>query len=294
MTSNILPKIELKNSPETEARLFLKFLHHSFHKQQKNIILNSFPELKNKLDDIQNKREEDVINRFISDFYNKNSEKIISIINNDKDVLSQKGECVIRALSKLMDAKWPNRTVIYAIPTILPFSPFQGNVFYYSILARIKEIETGFRTVLYVASHEISHFIFYDTLKEIKFCPILSKTGEHYLKEAIVPAVLNENPLKNILKIEDYYGNPELWNLFINIDGQTSKFTDFVINYYHSHKIEKMESFKKILSKLIEILAPIDDELISKKELWDQYGSKMEKNPEALLLYKKPMFLTIR
>lgn len=88
MTSNILPKIELKNSSESEVILFLKFLHHDFHKQQRSLILNFFPDLKKELEANKLIKEKDIVNKFISNFYNTNSEKIISIINNDKELLN--------------------------------------------------------------------------------------------------------------------------------------------------------------------------------------------------------------
>lgn len=289
MSSHILPKIELKSSTENEAGLFLKFLHHDFHKQQKNMIFNSFPDLKKELENNELAEEKDIIDRFVSNFYNKNSEKIISIINNDKELLSQKGEEIIHALNELMDADWPDRPVIYAIPTILPFSLFQGNNFYYSILARIRRVKVDFRTVLYVAAHEISHFVFYDTLKEIKPYLFLSKAGEHYLKEALAPAVLNEEPLKNILKLENYSGNPELQNLNLSIDGEIIGFTKFISNYYHKHKIVNKEKFEDILLGLINILSPADHNLISKKDIWNRYGIKINEDIHAMKIYSDPI-----
>jgi hypothetical protein len=293
MTPNTLPKIELKSSPEAEVGLFLKFLHHDFHKQQKNIILNSFPELKNDLDNIGDRKEEDIIKNFVLNFYDQNTNKITSIIENDTQSLSQKGETILNALGNLMDDDWFERTTFYATPTILPFSPFEEDTFYYSILGKIRNSSTQ-KNVLYIAAHEISHFIFYDTLKSLAIPNTLSKEGEHYLKEALAPAVLNEEPLKEILELENYSGNPELHGLNLSVNGENIGFTEFISSYYHKHKIIDKENFSSILFALIDIMSTIDEELIAKKEIWNKYGMKMNENSEALENYKKPILLVLK
>ncbi len=273
--------------------LFLKFLHHDFHKQQRSLILNFFPDLKKELETNKLIEEKDIINKFVSDFYNTNSEKIISIINNDKELLNQKGEEIIRALNELMDAKWIDRSIIHAIPTILPFSPFQGNTFYYSILSKIRWTKTDLRTVLYIAAHEISHFIFYDTLKETGFYSSLSKASEHYLKEALAVTVLNEEPLKSILELNNYVGNPELHNLNLSVNNAKIGFTEFITNYYHKRKIVNKENFSAILIELINLISKIDKDFICKKEIWDKYGIKISESPKAFEDYKKPILFVL-
>jgi len=294
MASNILPNIVLKISPEAETGLFLKFLHHDFHKQQKNIILNSFSDLKKELDNNKEKlSEKDIIKKFVLNFYKQNIDKITSITDNDSHLLVQKGGVIINILGDLMNADWSKRPTLYAIPTILPFSPFEESKFYYSILGRIRNSRTP-RSVIFIAAHEISHFIFYDILQKISNSNqglTLSKASEHFLKEALASAILNEKPLKKILELDNYSGNPELKDLYLKIDGEIIGFTDFITNYYHRRKIENKEPFKDVLCGLIKIVSSIDSALTIKKELWNCYGMSAEKDLLFTNEYATPIML---
>jgi len=296
MASNILPKIVLKNSSEAEVGLFLKFLHQDFHKQQKNIILNSFSYLKEELGDNKEKiPEKDIVKKFVLNFYEQNADKITSIIDKDAHLLAQKEGDIVNALGDLMDADWSKRPIFYAIPTILPFSPFEESKFYYSILGRIRNSRTP-RSVIFIAAHEISHFIFYDILQKISNSNqdmTLSKESEHFLKEALASAVLNEKPLKKILELDNYSGNPELKDLYLKIDGKIIGFTDFITNYYHKCKIENKEPFRDVLCGLIKIVSSIDSALIIKKELWNRDGMSAERDPESANEYATPIIVNI-
>ncbi|MDD5098724.1 MAG: hypothetical protein PHP35_00010 [Candidatus Colwellbacteria bacterium] len=284
-----MAKIKVMNSAESELKLFLKFLHHDFHKQQRNIILSSFPELQSKITNNPDLSEESVVGDFINDFYQSNSEKIKLIITKDEQLLDARGDDVLSALRTLMDADWPQDKVFYAVPTILPFSPFENDTFFYSILGEIKTGRSS-KNILFFAAHEISHFVFYDALKKMTDIQnTLSKESEHYLKEALAVAILNENPLKEILKIENYSGNPELNGLNLSIDGKVIGFTSFISDYYHEHKIANKEKFGDVLFSLINILSAADKDLILKKDIWNKYGLKLNQNPSAISEYFEPM-----
>ena len=97
------------------------------------------------------------------------------------------------ALLEIMDYQYDNPVVYKAAPTILPFSPFGNNVFYFSILGEIKG-KTN-KNILSIGIHEISHFIFFEMLKKIenKKKLILPNDIKNYLKEALAVESLKKN-----------------------------------------------------------------------------------------------------
>jgi len=285
-----LPKIKIKPSRKADVEQFIYFLNHNFYIQKRIMILNAFPDLDQSL---TNDQQFVVVNKFVSLFYKQNAKKIEQIIQKDKKTINNKEVKMLSFLKKLMDANWSGKEVFYAIPTILPFSPFRGNSFYYSILGKIRNNKIQ-KDVLFIAAHEISHFIFYDTLAEIKrnHSDIkLSKESEHYLKEALVPAVLNEKGINKLLKLHNYRGNSELHHLQVKLGEEVSGFMEFISHYYHLQKIENKKYFNEVLFDLVKIFSDADDQLILKKSIWDKYGFNMKSNSVAFNKYRKPIVL---
>jgi hypothetical protein len=160
-----LPKIVIKENLRQEVNVFLNFLHHPYYPQHRNLIFRVFPELKLLL---KNKKDEKkIVRKFIIDFRENHKDKINQIIKQSKVVIKNKGPLALKALANLMDYDWTKPTTYTAIPTILPHSPFGDNVFYFSILKQINKGKSD-RDVLYIAIHEISHFIFLIILKKLK------------------------------------------------------------------------------------------------------------------------------
>lgn len=285
-----IPKIILEGNLDLnrETDLFLSLLHHHYYVQNRNFIFQAFPELK-KLLEKQNK-EKQVIKLFISKFYSNNKSKIHKIIQKNKNLLDKKSKLALMALLEIMDYQYDKPVIYKAVPTILPFSPFGNNVFYFSILGEIKG-KTG-KNILAIGIHEISHFIFLKQLKMIenKKGIIFPEDVKNYLKEALAVVILNQKPLCNILNLKNYKGNPEIQNLRIEKpDGTIKTFTDFLDEYYDAIKIKKQESFSIFLEKIINILLPIASEFTEKRIIWNKYGKEIFNKSELLEKYSEPI-----
>ena len=205
--------------------------------------------------------------------------------------MKKKSKKALTELAKLMDYQWPKNQPNYiAMPTILPFSPFGNNIFYFSILGQIYNKNN--KNVLFIASHEISHFIFYNILKKIeqktkKFVPDDLK---NYLKEILAVVLLNRKPLCDILNLQNYKGNPEIRDLQIKKpDGIIVLLTKFINEYYEVIKVKNGKSFEFFLQEILNILLPINKEFSKKRTIWNRYGNQLSKNPKALYLYQKPI-----
>ena len=285
-----IPKIILEENIDLdrEADLFLNFLHHPYYVQNRNFIFKIFPELEKELE--KQGKERQIIKSFISKFYSDSRDKIHKVVQKNKNLLMEKSEPSLIALLEIMDYQYDKSVVYKAVPTILPFSPFGNNIFYFSILGEVKG-KTD-KNVLTIGIHEISHFIFSDILKRIenKKGIILPDDVKNYLKEAIAVVILNQKPLCNILKLKNYKGNPEIQNLRVKKpNGSIKTFTDFLSESYYSIETKEHKSFNIFLEKIINILLPIAPEFTKKRIIWNKYGKKVLKEPKIIELYSNPI-----
>lgn len=280
-----LPKIKIKLDQKNETDLFMTFLNHPYYPQNKVKIFRAFPTLESLL--VKSTNEKRVIQKFINVFYTDHQKEINKIIQKSEIIIKMRGKLALKALGDTMDYQWAEQVTYYAIPTILPFSPFKDNKFYYSIFSQI--FDENKKDVLFIAIHEISHFIFYHQLKKIELSHkiILNEDAKNYLKEALAPVVLNQKLLKNILKIKNYRGNPEIHDLRVQeSNGTVSTFFDYL---YEKNKKNKKHSFSVYLLETVKIIKLIENELSKKRIIWNKYGNQLVKNKSALLRYQKPI-----
>lgn len=283
-------EIKIQNDRSQEVDLFIKFLTHLYYPQHKQLIFKSFPELKVLLE-LDSDRL--VIEEFIEAFYERHKEKIDIILQQSEDTIKQNGAIAIQALDALMDYHRDEPVTYIATPTILPFSPFEKNKFYFSILGQI--FGKGSKNILFIAIHEISHFIFYDILKEIEFKNNrkMSEDAKNYLKESLTTILLNQRPLCDILNLQNYLGNPELGELTIQkLDGKIQKINDFLKDCYEIKKKEN-KTFYIFLEEIIQSIESSQEEFSKKRTLWNKYGNQLYQNPEALSEYKKPIKVNV-
>lgn len=286
-----IPKIILEENIDLdqETNLFLSFLHHKYYVQNRISIFKSFSELE-KLLSKNEKAEGQIIKSFLFNFYNDNKNEINKIIQKNKNLLLEKSKSSLTTLLEIMNYQYDKPVVYKAIPTILPFSPFKNNVFYFSILGEIKgKVD---KNILTIGIHEISHFIFYDLLKKIenKKGIALPEDLKNYLKEALAVIILNQEPFDDILELKNYKGNPEIQGLKIQKqDDSIKEIIDFLNEYYITIKVRNQESFTLFLEEIISILLPIAPEFAKKRVLWNKYGKKVLKEPKLTKLYNKPI-----
>ena len=215
-----IPDINLKIDLDKEVDAFVAFLHHEKFIQNRESILRCYPELKLKLGE-DNADEKEIIRSFVKNEYQKNNLLIKSIVSDAEIKISEYGKTILEQLSELMDYTWPEKHTGYVVvPTILPFSPFNGNTIYFSMVRKIrknKNTDDVNHEILPLLAHEISHLLLGDILqrdKENKF-DNYGWTTKHFLQEILAPILMNQKALKDILGIENYLGNPYLRHLNI-------------------------------------------------------------------------------
>jgi len=287
-----IPSIKIKYNLNEEVRVFLTFLHHPQFPQNRNKIFKAFPELKIALDKKNKIKEEIIIKNFIKNFYKKHDYKIKKIINQSRELLKQNSEKALAQLGFLTDYQWSKDENYYAFPTILPFSPYKKNIFFFSILGAIYNEEQ--HNILFVSIHEISHFIVYKTLKKLynKSIP-LKKAGFYFLKEILAPVIMNQKPLCSLLQIKDYVGNPFLKRVFIINKSKKNQITDFFQKLYEEARDKKGMNFNQILKIMTQLIFSIENELAKKNKIWNQYGNNLVNNKIAFKKYRQPIKIKV-
>ena len=284
-----IPKIVLvENTILEESNLFLRFLHHPYYIQNRALILTAFPQLKQLLK--TSGTELSAVRLFINKFYQENRITIDKIIKRNTKILNQYGSSALSTLLNITEYQYNKPIIFKAIPTILPFSPFKNNIFYFSILNEIKHRANT--NAVIIGMHEISHFIVLDLLKQLedKTNSMLHEDAKNYLKEALAVIILNQQPLRNILKLKNYKGNPELQFLTIQkTDGNIISFIDFLQESYDNLITKQHKTFRFFLEYLLNIALSITPSLIEKRKLWNQYGKCIFANSTLSQLYGKPI-----
>jgi len=277
-----IPKINVIKDDliNKEIDIFLRFLNHPQFPQNRKSILKSLSSLEKMV--ASGRDEKESVTDFLSSFYKKHQEKIDSTIKEAEENITKNSQTAVAELSKIMGYEWTEPVEYYAIPTILPFSPFneRERKFRFSILGKV--FGKSNRDVLYIACHEISHFILFKLLKELPNPP--SKELEHILKEAVAVVVLNQEPLKSMLGLENYKGNPEIQDIFIEKKNEVLVFSDYLLDVYRENK-----NFSIFLNKTIEELIPSSVFFAEKLELWNKNGKSIYDDSALLEQYRTPI-----
>lgn len=273
--------------------MFLKFLHHPQFPQQAVWIYQAHPALKNIIETNADKSENaaaSIIKNYILEFNNKNQEAIGKIISEARLLLSEKSGLALQELVVLMDYTWRDDDYEFiAIPTILPFCPFNKNVFYFSII-NIMNGKSKIGFVLFTAIHEISHYILHKTLESQKI-----NSDPHtlyFLQEILAPVLMNQQSLVNIIHhdFNNYWGNTDIANLFITTNGNSKKIPEAFRRAYDKLKTEG-KKFTEILFIFVDILNELQDELMKKKAIWDKYGHKIFDEEQLKTFYQRSMHI---
>jgi len=268
---NGVPKIKVGMDKEKDKDLFIKFLNHSFFPQHRNLILKAFPKLKNLLEDLE---EKEAINNFVDDFYNFYQKEILKIIRESKLEIKEKSEESLRKLGKAMNYEWKEPITYLAKATVLPFSPYESNVFYFSILAQLKGGES--KNLIQISLHEISHFIFLEQLRELNIK--MEKEVRYCFKEALTVAILNQIGFKST-------ANPGVRELKVRFNDKDYELVDFI------SKLLKEKKYKKALKEAINLVNKSSNEFSQKISLWNKYGKDIIENKEALKRLREPIKL---
>lgn len=281
-----------KNTTEKEGEMFFAFLNHPKFPTHRKFIFNVFPELEKILKNCKNKKEERrEVEEFVKSFYKVNRKKISEVGKESEKEITNKSKKALDILGNAMEYSWREDSLYIATPTILPFSPFGDDVFYFSILRGVLKNENI--RVIEIMVHEISHFIFFDILKSIEKEEGLrpSKTLIHYAKEVLTAALFRNKPISKFLGTAKYIGNPEIRELYIVSESKRRvSLIDYIGSIYTQAKDSKTP-FKIFLKDFMLMMLNCEGDIEKKEKLWRKYGRSIFSNNKILLEYQREIII---
>jgi hypothetical protein len=289
------PKIHIITpNAEKEIDLFNKFLNHPIFPQHRNMIFSAFPDLQNSLKNTPRDEEENIVREFIFNFYKENDEKIQKIALEASVEANEKMLPALKELAVLMDYEWKDGHPGYtAIPTILPFSPFEKDLFYFSILGELRG--TKGKGVSFIGIHEISHFILFDTLASIyerNFEKELGTNLLYFLKEILAPVLMNQPTIAKILSVENYSGNQNFKEIYIlNENNEKVQISRYFQRFYEKARSEN-KKFTDIVKEMILLLRSIQNEIDLRQKMWNENGPKIFQDDPLLQKYSEGIKIT--
>ncbi len=279
-----MKKIILKISQETETKFFSRFLHSKLFPQHKYMIFSSFPELKEKIDSSK-KKEKIIIREFLTKIREDNKDNIEKSIIFIKNEIEKKGEKSLQILANLMDYKWKLKSEDYILmPTLLPFCPFEDNTFLYSIYRSLKG-KVEYPDVLAVSMHEISHFIFFDILKDKKI--ELNQDLLYFVKELVAPVLVYQDDFDELFK-KGIIGNYNVLEIYFEQNNKIVKAFDYFLEMFIKNRQTKKD-FSNFLSEMISISKKIEPEIKGKIAFYNKNGMNIMKDPELLKKFQEPI-----
>lgn len=288
-----IPKINVIYSLDKDTELFLKFLNNPNRLQYKNMIFEEHPKLKiaiekARAETLESQRK--IVKEYLEKFQKDNEEKVTKIINDARSVFLNKTDPLLCELAKLMDYEWKDDDSDFtAIPTFLPFCPFEKNTFYFAMRTYLNN-GRDINDILFTAAHEISHFVLFKILWGNKMNPDDNLTLQ-VLQEILAPVLMDQPELAQIIKHDanNYFGNPDIALLYVNTDKNKLQRMPVAFKTAYDFLRQKGTSFIEILHLFIEIITELKNDLSKKRDFWNTNGYKIPDDKDLFKIYTEPM-----
>jgi len=289
--------ISVSINKEIDIGKFLDFMNNPRYPGKRAVILKAYSEIASATSNGAD--EKTVIENIVNNLYSEKEEQIKNILNDLKNELANT-DMIINSLANIVnhDISANNYS---AILTLLPFSPFKNNIFYFSIYSLVFRNKDGSPrrnvSIVCTAVHEISHFIFFEQLKEWgeQSKKKISHPAEHYFKEALTAAIMNKEIFKNffdypkLVNSENYRGNPELHVLFVSKENNE---IENIVAFFEREMFQNENNYKTNLFRLLDIFYQNQEKFAKKWELWNNWLLSLEENRNTIIEeYSEPILL---
>ena len=284
--------ITVKKDPEKDIEEIKARFFGAGNEHFKKRILNFYKTLATEINNSSDEETLKVVEDFFRNLYQKREVEIDKIIGQSRSIIEEKSPSCLNQLVRLMNYEIKQNEEFIATPTLLPFSPFNRPMFYFSITPSLflsKESD-----ILGIAIHEISHFLFFDILKDLNIKldhNLEEKNFFHLFKETLTGMLLSEKELAEILERKDYKGNPEVHNLYIkeSTSGNETTLREYLRENLHTYQ-QKGLPFSVFIKEMIERLLPKATDFSDKKIFWNKNEQELRKDDSMLLKeYAQPI-----
>ncbi len=293
--SSHIPAISISADPEKDVNRFVFFLESRVYRRKRPQILNFYPKLTEQIQHGLN--EQEAVREVVTDMYRRYGTKIEEIIIAvQKEIAGS--EPVFAALAKCMECPQLSKRSYSAVPTFLPFSPLDENLFYFSIARTIAGQDMKPWRVVATAIHEVSHFIFYEQLDDWskKNSITLNDPAIHYFKEALAAAIMDQPEFRTffdyqaLYRSDRYFGNAELHQLSIgNAENNTA--SENIIAFFEKEIVRSPDGYAVKLDCMLRWFAEAGAAFAEKWNLWNNMPINPAEQDEAMKKYREPIIL---
>jgi hypothetical protein len=290
------PPVIVKKDIETDVQVFVNFLYR-WSPEKRDLIIRSYPELTTAAQ-LGEEAGKEIVADFVYKQYRVYHDNIEILVADMMLQVQKDAARVLEALGEVMEYSWSKNDIGYTIiPTLLPFSPFQQPIFFFSLLHFLRtqtQSVVGAYGLTAVLAHEVSHFVFFDLLSRMseETRAKCDDTINHLAKEILAPVVMNEPRLDNILHLVDYGGNPFLRHITIRQEMKEKNIVEFFREEYGRQHAEGIP-FKSFISYLLETLFAIQPELKERNDLWKTRGAALLLDEKLKAQYCEPIEIKI-
>jgi len=260
----------------------------------KKAIFHRYPELGQNLHDITDEEErKKIIYSYIDEIYTKNDIQIQTITQNLKSLFEKDKEKIIDGLIHTMDFDPKDIPNITIIPSLKPNSSFWPNKISLSIASELFDNKPNAYIDIFI--HEITHIIWNQKIGKIYDAVWkLWWLAHEDLKEIITPILMRDSHFKNILQSEHMKNaNEKQQILQINVNWIVTNIVDYFGSIYQNMK-QKWNSFEEIMKEFVKIFMKIEDQIISKHAIYNEFWFVSKDKEEAKVNLIKKFHLTER
>lgn len=284
--------IDLSIDKSADIGRFIRFMNHPQYPGKRAVILKSYPEISEAIEAGMN--DEDAVKKVLDNLYRQKEGLVKELLVEFEKELSDAND-VIKSIGNVMEYDISDKKY-HAILTFLPFGPIMDDTFFFSIFTFVFLNADGApmrkSSIACSAVHEISHFVFFEELKKWKQIrgKSLNHPTEHYFKEALAAALMNQDKFKDYFNYElikgrkDYPGNPELRNLYIGEDN--------IVDFFRKRLFGAGASFKEKLFPLLDVFYENQDKFDKKWKLWNEWLLSSKEDQSSIMeKYLLPILL---
>ncbi len=291
-TLSNVPHINFLIDPEKDISRFNYFLNSKQYRRKRSNILTYYPKLSEQIE--KQEKEEEAVREVVIDMYRRYHERIPEIVADAKKQFSESPP-VFDALARYMDSYQLGERSYTAVPTFLPFSPLNDDLFYFSIASDIAGQKSKPFRIVAIGIHEISHFLFYEQLAawSQQSGSILHDPSIHYFKEALTAAIMNQPEFRNFFNYpelfhsETYRGNPELHDLSIEHDGTTKN----IVTFFEKEMLQSPDGYRTSMNRILKAFATAGHVFVEKWDLWNQMPNEPDKQNKFMRKYSESIRL---
>lgn len=286
------PIITVAIDAEKDVDRFIFFLTDEHYRAKRRHILQFYPSLRHRIE--QGESLSTIVRGEVLSMYERFAVQVQAIITLAMKEFSESASILID-LAQIMDFPQIEKRSYVSIPTFLPFSPLEKNLFYFSIAKEIAGRPHTKHSFLAIGVHEISHFIFSEQYERItdKNDRVLNKPTYHYVKEALTAAIMNQKPFRlffdypALFHSETYAGNPELHHLFLKYQGEQTP----IVQFFEKHVLHNPRGYRNGLGFICRICADANDAFAKRWELWNTKPDVWKERDDFLNVYREPISL---